>query len=288
MGIPVRADLPVGEKLQNHPALFTYWLIKERYQHLAPSTDNPLTIDNLYQYYFNHSGPLTVSYLSYTYFSTQSNSDPEWPNGVIETSPTRYPTSLDGWRQYRFGERRKEWQMYFQDFYGKNVLLAQPVLQRVRSAGFVRLQSSNPFTYPIINPKFLSDPQDLQDYIDAVKFVFYIYERSSIAPYLEPHKPIPGCRMCANRDFVYQCDSYVRCYITQLVNTGYHPTSTCRMGDPRRPDTVVDPRLRVKGFKGLRVCDASVMPNITNGNTNAPTIMIGEKCAAIVKNDHML
>lgn len=103
-----------------------------------------------------------------------------------------------------------------------------------------------------------------------------------------PHKPIPGCHLCPDKKYAYECEPYIRCVIIQMVYTGYHPVGTCRMGDPRRKDTVLDPRLKVKGVERLRVCDASIMPIVTNGNTNAPSMMIGEKCADLIKQDHQI
>ena len=78
-------------------------------------------------------------------------------------------------------------------------------------------------------------------------------------------------------------DDFWRWYIRHTTLTIYHPVGTCKMGDPKDPSTVVDPQLRVKGFRNLRVVDASVMPKIVSGNTNAPIIMIAEKAADIIK-----
>jgi choline dehydrogenase len=146
--------------------------------------------------------------------------------------------------------------------------------------------STDPFVYPVINSRFLSDPQDFEDMVDITKWALYVFERSSIAPYVRPHKPIPGCKFCAGQRFAHKCDAYIRCLIRQVTYTGYHLVGSCRMGAAHRRDTVVDHRLRVKGVDGLRVCDASVMPTVTNGNTNASVIMIGEKCADLVKEDN--
>lgn len=287
-GIPVLADLPVGEHLHNHVITNINFLIKPEYQNLVVNGRSNLTIDNLYEYFTNHSGVLTNFYSAITYWNTASNEDTSWPNAATEDRALHFPTSLDGFRTYRFGEMRPQWERYYQDFYDKNYIFVQPFLQKVRSFGYVRLRSSDPFVHPAINPKFLTNWRDFEDFTDILKFIFYFYERSSFAAYVEPHRPIPGCQFCPDQRHVYECDSYIRCYIVQLTFTGYHPVGTCRMGDLQRPDTVVDPRLRVKGVDRLRVCDASVMPHIPNGNTNAPTIMIGEKCADLIKQDNRL
>ena len=287
-GIEVLADLPVGENLQNHPALNINYLVKEEYQYLVTKGDPTMTVDNLYEYYTNRSGILAQYYISLTFLSTKSNPDTDWPNVALLSVPLRAGKDLDHFGANPFGARKQEWEEYYGDFFGKNYLYIVPTLERVKSFGYVRLLSSNPFVYPEINPLFLTHPQDYQDFVDFLKFVFFIYERSSIAKYILPHKPIPGCYFCLNQRYVYECDDYIKCVIRGLIYTSYHPVGTCRMGDPNRPDTVLDPRLRVKGFDGLRVCDASVMPVVTNGNTNAPSMMIGEKCADLIKEDHHL
>jgi choline dehydrogenase-like flavoprotein len=91
---------------------------------------------------------------------------------------------------------------------------------------------------------------------------------------------IPRCRK-----YPFGSDAYWECAVRSISMTIYHPAGTCKMGPEWDPDAVVDPRLRVYGVKGLRVIDASIMPTIVSGNTNAPTIMIGEKGADLVKED---
>ena len=98
-------------------------------------------------------------------------------------------------------------------------------------------------------------------------------------------KAIPDCSLCPDRP-IYECDPYIRCHIRQIGDKEHHSCGTCRMGAPERPDTVVDPRLRVKLVSRLRVCDASVIPRIPNSNINAVTVMIGEKCSHYVKQEN--
>ena len=92
---------------------------------------------------------------------------------------------------------------------------------------------------------------------------------------------LPSCQ-----DELYDSNAYWECYIRELTLTLYHPVGTAKMGHSNDPDAVVDPRLRVKGVAGLRVVDASIMPDIVSGNTNAAVIMIGEKASDMIKQDH--
>ena len=91
-------------------------------------------------------------------------------------------------------------------------------------------------------------------------------------------------KMAACSEHQFRSHAYWECFIRHNAIHVYHPTSTCKMGSFDDPSAVVDPELRVKGVKGLRVVDASVMPNIISGNTNAPTIMIAEKAADMIRN----
>ena len=154
--------------------------------------------------------------------------------------------------------------------------------------GSLRLLSKDPLHYPAIDAGFYTNNQDFEDMVELIKFGLFIYERTAISEYIEPIGPIPGCKPCPDKKFLHECDPYIRCFLTELGYSDYHPVGTCRMGDPRRHDVVVDPRLRVKGVKGLRVCDASIMPVLINANTNACTLMIGEKCAHMIREEHDL
>lgn len=105
---------------------------------------------------------------------------------------------------------------------------------------------------------------------------------------LKKHNPqlslykIPGCR-----DFEQRSDEYYECQARHHSLTIYHPVGTCKMGPQEDPMSVVDARLRVRGISGLRVIDASIMPRIVSGNTNAPTIMIAEKGSDMIKEEWM-
>jgi choline dehydrogenase len=146
-------------------------------------------------------------------------------------------------------------------------------LMRPRSLGSVKIRSADPSTPPSICFNYLSDPQDREDLRASVRLTREILSQPALARYRGPEIN-PGEAIRADADI----DAWVR----RNVETCYHPVGTCRMGlDPSR--SVVDAECRVHGIDGLRVVDASVMPSIVSGNTNAPTIMIAEKLSDLLR-----
>ncbi|CAH0579127.1 unnamed protein product [Chrysodeixis includens] len=151
-----------------------------------------------------------------------------------------------------------------------------------QSKGNISLNSNNPKDSPLIHPNYLSDPRDLETVVKGLKMSTKIVKSKyfkSIGGFLG-RMNIPACNK-----LVLDSDEYWRCVSTNLVSTLWHPVRTCQMGSDIN-NSVVDSRLRVHGVKGLRVVDASVMPNTVSGNTNAPTIMIGERGSELIIEDN--
>ena len=145
---------------------------------------------------------------------------------------------------------------------------------RPDSRGEIKLRSANPADPPVVHPRYLSDQNDRRTIVDGLKLCRAILAQPLMQQYIaEEFLPGPGA----------QTDAALLEHARQRGGTVYHPTSTCKMGVD--PMAVVDPLLRVRGVEGLRVADASVMPTVVSGNTNAATIMIGERCAALVRDE---
>ncbi|HVY17526.1 MAG TPA: GMC family oxidoreductase N-terminal domain-containing protein [Rhodopila sp.] len=148
---------------------------------------------------------------------------------------------------------------------------------RPDSRGTIMARSADPAEKAVITPNYLSDPADIRVLTAGMRFSRQIFAQPAIARY-SAFETLPGKDVESDDGFL----DYARKFGTTI----YHPVGTCRMGDG--PSAVVDSRLRVHGLEGLRVIDASVMPTLTTGNTNAPTIMIGEKGAAMIREDNGL
>lgn len=145
---------------------------------------------------------------------------------------------------------------------------------RSKSRGYVRLASPDPAAKPRIRFNYLSHPDDLIEMRASVRLTREIFAQAPFAPYR-------GREIQPGPDVV--SDEAIDDFVRAKVESAYHPSCSCRMGDPADPQAVVDPETRVIGLSGLRVVDSSIMPSITTGNLNAPTIMIAEKAA-----DHIL
>ena len=145
---------------------------------------------------------------------------------------------------------------------------------RPESRGTIMAQSPDPLQYPAIRPNYLSAPSDLRVLISGIDQTRKIFSQPAMAPYTV-EETVPGPGIASEAQFA----EFARNAGTNV----FHPVGTCKMGTD--PMAVVDPRLRVIGVSGLRVIDASIMPAVTTGNTNAPAIMIGEKGAQMIKED---
>ena len=146
-------------------------------------------------------------------------------------------------------------------------------LMRPKARGFVKLRSANPADNMIINPNFLGHPDDLRIEIAALRYAREILETRPMSDAVKA-EVLPGPDVTTDEQLTEFCK--------RTVKTNYHPVGTCAMGTDDNPMAVVTPELKVRGIDGLRVFDASIMPNLISANTNAPTMAIADKAVALM------
>ncbi|WP_112872989.1 GMC family oxidoreductase [Paracoccus endophyticus] len=254
MGIAVRRDAPVGENLQDHLQLRCAWKVSEArtLNQLARRWWGKGMIGA--EYMLRRTGPMSMAPSQLGAFA-RSTPDVATPDLEWHVQPL----SLEA-----FGQP-------LHDF---PAITASVCHLRPESRGHVRIASPDPMRHPVIQPNYLSTPGDRLTAARAIRMTRRIMAQDAMARYRpEEFKPGPAA----------QTDAELADAAGQIGSTIFHPVGTARMGAD--DGAVVDPRLRVRGVHGLRVVDASVMPVITSGNTNAPTIMIAEKAALMMAED---
>ncbi len=257
----VHAQENVGRHLQDHLCVDTIYRAK------VPTLNDELLpwhgkLRHGLNYLLRRRGPLSLGVNQAGGF-IRTRADADRPNMQLYFSPVSYTKTPPGKRP-----------LMSPDPFSGLIMGAQPT--RPTSRGHLEIKSADPFDAPAIHPNYLSTNHDLNELLEGLRFL----RKLASAPAFEEiseRELIPGDDI--------QTDEEMIAYIRSSVGTVYHPVGTCRMG-PSSDDSVVDSRLRVHGLEGLRIVDASVFPNITSGNTNAPTIMVAEKGADLIREDH--
>jgi choline dehydrogenase-like flavoprotein len=158
-----------------------------------------------------------------------------------------------------------------EDTYGVTVTT---VVVKPKSRGFVRLASADPAAMPLVSPRLLADPRDMAEMIAGQRFFLRAFRAGPL-----------GDRVARVAIPAADDDATLAAHCRRFVKTNYHPAGTCRMGADGDPMAVLDAKLRVRGVARLRIADLSAMPDINAGNTNAPAMMLGDRCAGFVLAD---
>ena len=251
LGIAVQHELPgVGENLQDHLQIRSVYKVQgaRTLNTLANSLWGKAKIG--LEYALKRSGPMSMAPSQLGAFTRSDPAQP-WPNIEYHVQPL----SLDAFGQplHRFPA------------FTASVCNLNPT-----SRGHVRITSAEPEAAPAIAPNYLSTPEDRQVAADSLRVTRRIVAQPALARY-QPEEYKPGVQ--------FQTDEELARLAGDIASTIFHPVGTTRMGRANDPLAVVDSHLRVRGVAGLRVVDAGVMPTITSGNTNSPTLMIAEKAA---------
>ncbi len=253
--IPVVNHLPgVGESLQDH--LQVRLVHKTNQPTLNDEVNNPLKKFWIgLQYMLNRSGPMTLAASQVCIF-TRSNPDVSRPDIQFHMQPLSADKPGDGPHKF-------------------SAFTSSVCQLRPQSRGYVKIKSPDATVYPEIQPNYLSTELDRATAVNGVKVARKIASAPALKDYIIDEF-VPGKE--------YQSDEELLEAVKRYSQTIYHPTSTCKMGNDEK--SVVDANLKVLGIEGLRVVDASIMPEIVSGNTNAPTIMIAEKASDMILADN--
>ncbi|KAG5308959.1 DHGL dehydrogenase, partial [Pseudoatta argentina] len=283
VGIPVIKDLQVGENLQDHVGMggLTFLIDKS----VAIVQDRFQAVPMMMHYVINGRGPMTTlgGVEGYAFVNTKyANHSIDYPDVQFHMAPASINSDAGIQVRKVLGLTDEVYNTVYRPINNRDAWTIMPLLLRPKSRGTIRLRSSNPFHHPIINANYFSDPMDIAILVEGAKIALKVSEAKVFKQFgSKLHRvKLPGCK-----HIKFGTDAYWECHIRHISMTIYHPVGTAKMGPPTDPTAVVDPRLRVYGVAGLRVIDASIMPTICSGNTNAPVIMIGEKGADLIKQD---
>nr|XP_042909545.1 glucose dehydrogenase [FAD, quinone] [Parasteatoda tepidariorum] len=290
--IPVVADLPVGENLQDHCTAFSGFELNQKFRCISEKLASNRSILQYVKHRSEQGFEVKYTKMAYKqYFEPYAGKAAGFCNSQILQPKSRGTVKLQSSNAYDpplidpnyFDESQDlndAYKQYFEPYAGKAAGFCNSQILQPKSRGTVKLQSSNAYDPPLIDPNYFDESQDLNDVIEGMKTCQKILASRAMRKIRA--KPFnttyPGCENF--EAFSYE---YYKCQALAITFSQSHEVGTVKMGNPNDRSTVVDPELRVKGIKGLRVVDASIMPLIPSGNTNIPTIMVAEKASDIIK-----
>ncbi|KAF2369223.1 Glucose-methanol-choline oxidoreductase C-terminal [Trinorchestia longiramus] len=282
-GIQVRADLPgVGQNYQDHMIFYgLYWTI---HPSISSSLISRFGIESQKEYLDKKTGPYSVPLgICGTYFiNTGSSNDSSIPDIQIHLGNSIVTADHGIFTGSMFKDSIIN--SFFRPAFGRDGYSLLPTLARPKSRGSITLKSKDPLDPPLIDQNGFSHPDDVELMVEGAKAAFRLGNAKTFRRKLGAEAntvPLPGCD-----HLKYLSDDYWRCFVRSMSFVMSHMVGTCKMAPDNDPNGVVSPRLKVRGVQNLRVIDSSIMPSITTGSTYAPSIMIGERGADLIKEDY--
>ncbi|KFB42233.1 AGAP003785-PB-like protein [Anopheles sinensis] len=283
--IPTKANLNVGGKLQDHvavPLFFKFPALQQDASELFLAFNE---IDSLYEYTLKNrsQGVGNMQYLDTMVFLNTVNATDRYPDAQVFNMGAQKGADFIGRLASNFEYIKPIRDSLEEAAREAPVIYTHITTLNPKSRGKVRLASADPRVHPLIEANYFDHEDDLQTLVRGIRQLQELLKTTAFRTNKgELHRVnIPGCQQLE-----YDTDEYWECYVRHMTITTYHPVGTAKMGPSTDPEAVVDSRLRVKGIRGLRVIDASIMPLIVSGNTNAPTIMIGEMGSDFIKQEN--
>lgn len=264
VGVPVVHNLPgVGRNLQNHVSYFVNFNIND-------TNSAPLNWATAMEYLLFRDGLMSGTGISeVTGFINTKYNDPSQDNPDVQFFFGGFLANCA--KTGMVGEKL--------DNNTRSIQIIPAVL-RPKSRGFLTLRDNNPLSHPLIYANYYTHPDDVKIIVEGIKTAIKMSETKALRRYgfKLDRTHTQGCEK-----FRFGTDNYWECSAKQQTGPENHQSSSCKMGPPEDPTAVVNPLLQVHGIDRLRVIDASIMPSVTSGNTNAPTIMIAEKGSDLIK-----
>lgn len=280
IGISVNKDLPgVGRNLQDHPVVFVPIKLHAKWARMMTDIDK---VDDAYHYLMHGVGsPSHIGVTDLTFFLNTKNVTHDIPD--IQFQFYQYRRGEDNRlrkviKNYGYDENIK--QSLLSGITRSELLMVGVTLLRPKSTGKIELKKRDPLEKPLIYGNYLEHTEDVETLIRGISIVKRLMN-SKTAKEHECSFIKVNITGCAHIEF--DKPGYWECFIRHMTTTGYNLVGTAKMGPESDKTAVVDDQLRVRGIKGLRVIDASIMPTIIRGNTFAPTVMIAEKGAELIK-----
>ncbi|KAF5286204.1 hypothetical protein FQA39_LY16374 [Lamprigera yunnana] len=281
LGIPARRNLKVGENFQDHVIFLGLFVDVD--ESVFPPWSEKNTLDEMYDYLVHQKGPYSMPPLQNFQLHMNTKKDDEFPNlqiNQVVCSRNKAEHISVGLKVFNFADEIV--QLILEHNRNTSGIILFPKALTPKSRGKLLLRSNDPFDMPLIFPNYLSEEEDLEVLLDGINFIKRLLRTEpfkSINPKIFDLQ-LENCKM-----FEFDTDNYWRCAIKYLITHLHHPCGTCKMGPESDPDAVVAPNLKIHGVEGIRVADASIMPQLPRANTMATTILIGAKAADLIKND---
>ncbi|XP_049941910.1 glucose dehydrogenase [FAD, quinone]-like [Schistocerca serialis cubense] len=284
LGIPVLANLSVGYNLQDHVGIggITFMVNETG---VGLTEEQLRALPNLAAWITRGQGPLTVlggAEAVGILNSSHNERGQDWPD--LELLFAGGSTNVDeGGLKMAHDLSDEVYDKVYRPIKGQTSWTIFPIGLHPHSRGLVRLRSRNPYDAPLFYPNYFADPRDVRAIVEGAQLAVRFSRTPAMRRYgSRLHDvPIPGCERIP-----FATDAYWECQLRHYTMLFHHQVGTCKMGPRSDPDAVVDARLRVHGVRGLRVVDAAIAPVLPSCHTNTVAIMIAEKAADMIKQDH--